>query len=293
VMQIPVAVISLVDRDRQWFKASHGLDFCQTPRDVSFCTHTIAGEGPLIVPDALDDARFRDLPLVTEQPHIRSYIGVPLRTPEGHNIGALCAMDHLVRHPSADQVEILQDLARLVMDELELRLVATTDSLTGVLSRRAFFEAADRDIARALRHGEILSFALFDLDHFKHVNDAHGHAAGDKALQQVAHLIKSDMRKEDYLGRIGGEEFAVAMPLTDDRRAFDVAERLRARVHNHDFAVAGDDVLLTISLGIATLLPGDRSVEDILARADEALYAAKLGGRNRSVCYRCAPLAVS
>lgn len=293
VLKMPIALISLVDSDRQWFKSRQGLDLCQTPRAVSFCTHTIAGDAPLIVPDARADPRFSSLPLVIESPRVRSYFGVPLRTPDGHNIGALCVMDHVTRYPSGEQIQILQDLARLVMDELELRRVATTDGLTGVLSRRAFMEAADRDIARALRHGQSLSFALLDLDHFKRVNDAHGHAVGDRALQQVTKLVRNVLRKEDYIGRIGGEEFAVAMPMTEDRRAYEVAERLRQRVRESAFVVAGDDLILSVSVGIATLLPGDRGVENILARADEALYGAKLGGRNRSVCYQGAPLAVS
>jgi diguanylate cyclase (GGDEF)-like protein len=286
ILNMPVALISLIDRDRQWFKSSQGLNFCQTARDVSFCTHTIVGDTALVVPDALADPRFRGIPLVAEEPHVRSYIGVPLRTPEGHNIGALCVMDHVVRHVTPEQIAILQDLARLVMDELELRLVATTDSLTGVMSRRAFLEAAERDVARAHRHGHNLSCLLLDLDHFKRINDAHGHAAGDKALQVVTTLLKRDLRTEDYLGRIGGEEFVLMMPMTDVDQAFDVGDRLRERVMENRIAFGGRTINLTMSVGIAALCPGDRSVHDMLARADEALYAAKLGGRNRAVCHQ-------
>ena len=195
ILRAPIGLVSLIDHDRQWFKARSGLIFCDAPREPSLCARTIESDDPFIVADTHADPRFRALPLVVEPPYVRSYIGVPLRTPAGYRIGTLCVMDTEVRQPDLEQIGILTDLAALVMDELELRLVATTDGLTGALSRRAFLTTAARDLARVRRHGGELSCILLDLDHFKRINDTHGHAAGDRALQEVVMLLKSAMRE--------------------------------------------------------------------------------------------------
>jgi GAF domain-containing protein len=128
VLGMPMVAVSLVDQDRQWFKSKQGFDATETRRDISFCTHTIQDTKPLIVRDALEDPRFANSPLVQDSPHIRFYAGVPLRTKDGHNIGALCSMDIKPRDLSVEQITLLQDLARIVVDELELRLLAGTDS---------------------------------------------------------------------------------------------------------------------------------------------------------------------
>ncbi|MDY7523157.1 GAF domain-containing protein [Sphingomonas sp. 10B4] len=141
VLAVPMATVTLVDRDRQWFKAKRGLEATETPRSISFCTHTIAQREPLIVEDARSDQRFADSPLVNGPPYIRSYAGIPLRTPEGYNVGALCAMDTRRRGFSPADIAILGNFANIVCDELELRLIARVDYLTGALTRRGFLES--------------------------------------------------------------------------------------------------------------------------------------------------------
>ena len=120
-LQVPIAYVAFIDRDRQWFKSREGISSQETPRKSSFCTYTIQGVTPLMVPDTTLDERFSDSSLVTESPFIRFYMGVPLRTPDGFNIGTLCVADTKPRHASPEQVAVLADLARLVVDELELR----------------------------------------------------------------------------------------------------------------------------------------------------------------------------
>ena len=284
VLRAPIALVSLLDQKRQWFKARSGITFCEAPREFSLCAHAIESDEPFIVPDTHADPRFRMLPLVVEPPYVRSYIGVPLRSPAGYRIGTLCVMDTEVRQPQLEQIGILKDLAALVMDELELRLVATTDGLTGALSRRAFLAAAERDLAHVRRHGGDLSCILLDLDHFKCINDTHGHAAGDRALQEVVMLLKSGLRDADYVGRLGGEEFAVIMPGADAAAACGVGERLRRRIMNTWLPTQAGDMRLTVSIGVATLMPQDARIEDLLHASDRALYAAKTAGRNRLVC---------
>lgn len=121
ICHTPMANVSFVDRDRQWFKAVVGLDERETPRAVAFCGHTILGHDHMAVGDAAQDERFRDNPLVTGGPHIRFYVGIPLRTPTGHNLGALCAMDREPRHLTQEQIDALHVLASHVMTLLELR----------------------------------------------------------------------------------------------------------------------------------------------------------------------------
>lgn len=122
VLQTPISVISLVDANRQWFKSRQGLDATETPREIAFCTHAILQEEVMVVTDATQDPRFKDNPLVTGDPKIRFYAGAPLRTRQGHGIGTLCAIDRRPREITAEQSELLQDLAQLVIDEMELRL---------------------------------------------------------------------------------------------------------------------------------------------------------------------------
>ena len=121
ICQTPTALVSLIDEKRQWFKSKHGLMVDETSRDVAFCAHAICGEGVLVVPDASQDARFADNPLVTNAPEIRFYAGAPLRSPDGHMLGTLCAIDHTPRILTREQQQLLTDLAALVMEEFEYR----------------------------------------------------------------------------------------------------------------------------------------------------------------------------
>ncbi len=283
-LETPIVLVSLVDEDRQWFKSRQGLDACETAREISFCTHAIDQNEPLIVRDALKDPRFRENPLVTGTPHIRFYIGVPLRTPDGHNIGTLCAIDSQPRDPSTTQINVMQDLARLVVNELELRRLATIDSLTGAMTRRAFECEASQEIARATRYKRDLGCVMIDIDHFKAINDRHGHAAGDLALHTVVDICKKELRTIDMIGRLGGEEFAVMLPETKLSGARTTAERLRRAIADAVIEHGSDRIEMTASFGVTCFSPSDESLECLIERADAALYEAKHGGRNQTVC---------
>ena len=289
VLAVPIATVTLVDRDRQWFKAQRGFDVVETPRSISFCTHTIQQRDALIVEDADLDPRFADSPLVVGPPHIRSYAGVPLRTPEGYNVGALCAMDTRVRRFSPADIAILSNFANIVCDELELRMIAQVDHLTGALTRRGFVEQAEREIARS-RHGDRpTALVMLDVDHFKSINDTHGHVTGDQVLHQIAKLAGVTLRPMDVFGRIGGEEFAILLPETTVADAVILAERLRCAIADHPMRLSnGGTVHVTASFGIAALAKRVSSVPAWLESADAMLYAAKSSGRN---CTRVAEAA--
>jgi diguanylate cyclase (GGDEF)-like protein len=279
-LQAPMAMVSLVDRDRQWFKSRQGTETAETPRSISFCTHTIREAEPLVVPDALNDPRFRDSPLVTGAPHVRSYAGVPLRTPDGHNIGALCVNDTKPREVTQEQINVLEDLARLVVDELELRLLASIDSLTGAMTKRAFVRETVREFELARRHSRDLGFITFDVDHFKKINDTHGHPAGDHVLSQLIGECRSALRTTDLMGRVGGEEFAILLPETRTASR-DVAETLRRQIAALDISHEARPIPVTASFGVTALALADRNVGEVISRADAALYRAKFAGRNR------------
>jgi diguanylate cyclase (GGDEF)-like protein len=155
------------------------------------------------------------------------------------------------------------------------------DGLTGVHNRRKFIEEATREVARALRYKRELALILIDIDHFKAVNDTHGHLAGDAALKQLAVRFSSQVRAEEVFARIGGEEFAVLCPETDLEGATALAEKLRAACERKPFDCAGIEVGVTCSFGVAQLGGEMSKLDDLIRAADRALYRAKSEGRNR------------
>lgn len=281
VAETPIAAISLIAQDRQWFKSSEGLPLKETPRSSSFCTRTI-GRGELfIVEDAASDPFFTESPLVCDAPYVRYYAGVPLSTPGGHHIGALCVMDTEPRTLSPKQIAALTDLASITIDELELRKLAACDSLTGCLTRQAFAAVTTAELDRTRRHGHDLSCVVLDVDHFKSVNDTYGHAAGDHVLRIIAGACRKEMRAHDTLCRFGGEEFILLLPETDEAGAFLLAERIRAAVCACDVCYASCTLHVTLSGGVGSWTPPEADIEPTFLRADAALYRAKFSGRNR------------
>ena len=169
------------------------------------------------------------------------------------------------------------------LEEANARLnrLATLDPLTGVWNRRRFLELAGAELGRARRYGRHLGIFLLDLDRFKSVNDTYGHAAGDEVLRTVVKRTREALRASDHIARFGGEEFVVLLPETDSEGIAIVAERVRASLAGAPVLVDGRSVAITASLGIASWLPAEPSIEQTLRRADVALYAAKQAGRNR------------
>ncbi len=165
----------------------------------------------------------------------------------------------------------------------ELQRLASTDMLTGVCNRRAFIEEGEHAFALARRHGRALALMMVDADHFKSINDRHGHAGGDAVLRALADAGAGVLRATDLLARFGGEEFAVLLPETDAAGAADVGDRLLAAFRACEVAHEGKVLRFTVSIGVAVLEPGDVNLEALLGRADGALYQAKKAGRDRLV----------
>lgn len=306
ICETPIALISLVDVDRQWFKSRVGLDASETHRDLAFCAHAILEPDELlVVEDATADARFSDNPLVDDGT-VRFYAGAPLQAGEGSALGTICVIDKQPRELDDEQKAALAALSRQVMGLLELRktlrdleayqsqleqyqqqlekanekLAAQrhTDGLTGIANRSAFDKRLEEEVDRAHRHHQPLSLLMLDVDRFKDYNDTFGHAAGDDVLKQVAHVLDGIGRSSDFVARFGGEEFSVILPETALAGAVIMAERFRRGIAGAPWE-HGD---VTISIGVAELATST-SARDLLTHADAALYAAKAGGRNRVV----------
>jgi diguanylate cyclase (GGDEF)-like protein len=302
LLQTPIALISIVDSDRIWFKSHYGTGLSQTGRDPGLCASAIFQTTPWVIADARSDQRTSAHPLVTGDFGLRFYAGAPLTTSDGHNLGTLCVIDKLSREVGDAELATLQDLAALVMDRLELRLTtecmseldrmllqraladeerteeaARHDSLTGLGNRRKLEEAFSAEIDRMRRHGGSLCALMADINHFRQINDLHGYDVGDEIISGFAELLRLHVRPTDIVIRLGGDEFLVLMPHTHLSEAYATAARLGIALTGAQLDAL--PVSITASFGVAELKDGECR-ESLLHRTDRALYRAKRSGCN-------------
>lgn len=302
VFGVPIVLAALNERYRDWFRCSHGVSDTGRDRLQEFCAHANLSEGGFLVKDAREDAYFSNDPAVTGSPEVVFFAGAPLRNPEGKRFGTLCLI-HNKPHPfSGADLKILESFAHLVGHDICLRSagryavrdllevekdkctlydLAMTDSLTKTLNRRAFFDFTGREVRRAGRYNLELAILMIDIDHFKQVNDVHGHAVGDQVLTELMEMISKNVREEDLIGRLGGEEFAIVLPETNPKQAEILANRLRIEAKALRFEGEKAAFNITISVGISESMDTDRDIVSALERSDKALYAAKRNGRDR------------
>ena len=176
---------------------------------------------------------------------------------------------------------VIHDVTKRIKLEGEMKRMATTDALTGASNRHQFFQLARLELQRFLRYEHPLSAIMLDIDYFKNINDTHGHQAGDVVLRLLSALAQKTLRESDIFGRLGGEEFAALLPETGIVSAMQVAERLREKLSELVVREKDEDIRFTVSIGVTAANKHDKAIEDVLNRADEALYKAKRSGRNR------------
>ena len=302
ICQTPIAAISLIDAERQWYKSKIGFISSETARDNTFCAYAVAQKEFLIVEDAFADQRFADSRFVNgEVASIRFYAGAPLITPDGFVVGTLCVLDYAPRQLSCQQQEALQTLAFQVVTQLELRRNlqileqnvaerqkseeklkhnAFHDALTSLPNRAHFIKRLQQAISQAKWQAEF-AVLFVDLDRFKLVNDSLGHMVGDKLLVAIAQRLKTCLRPEDVVARLGGDEFAILLEqIKDVSDAVQVAKRIQD-VLALPFNLAGQEIFTSASVGIARSTAGYMQPEDLLRDADTAMYRAKALGKAR------------
>ena len=308
-LNVPVSVVSLVDSERQWFKARCGIEGRETPRDVAFCAWTVLDDEPFVVEDATLDPRFADNPHVTGAPFVRFYAGVPLRS-GGQRIGSLCAVDYVPRTPGPQDLLVLKQLARMVEDLIELRTAALgavrnlnnwggrpllesgmgarlrqqflRDPLTGMPNRLVVEDAIARHALRA-RGDACAVLAVVDVDNLAAVNEEHGHADGDAVLVAIARRLRHRAAPGDVAARIGGSTFLLWL----QSDTHDCAERAQAlhRALNRPVQVAGRVIHGSVTMGHCHFGRDGTDAETLLVHAQAALRHAKSRGHGLARAY--------
>ena len=274
LFDVPIALVSLIDADRQWFKSSAGLEAKETPREISFCGHAILTEDILAVTDTALDERFHDNPLVTGDPKIRFYAGCPLIVSNG-KLGTLCLIGQEPREFDENDRALLHDLARIVEQELSAVQLATLDELTGLLNRRGFEALSQHGLDLCKRQNKPGCLLFLDLNDFKQVNDRYGHAEGDRALTEAARLMMQVFRTSDVIGRLGGDEFVAFLIDATKADSEGAIARFTQTVERYNReASRGYD--LSFSIGAVEYhADRHRNIGDLLKAADSLMYQHK------------------
>jgi diguanylate cyclase (GGDEF)-like protein len=294
---IPIAYVSLIDRDTQWIKSIQGLDLIDTPRNTSLCSHTLLVDECIISEDLTQDDRFKDSPFVTSGLKVRFYAGFALKS-RGQNIGTLCIIDDKPRSFSNEDIATMRDLASWAqteinltqLGEVQIQLIndldqaqkdAKIDDLTGLWNQGAIKEVLQRAHHRHLITEQPYSLMMVDIDNFKQINDTQGHLFGDQVISAIADELKQSIRPTDTIGRYGGDEFLIILENCNYQRAEELSQRLLHHSHQLTIINNNEEVKTSISIGFASTdnILVDNS-ESLLEYADQALYTAKQEGRD-------------
>lgn len=295
-----VAAISFLNAEGEWFKAVNGWNVSQLPAERSLAAKLAGNDGAVAIADMLEDPRTSDHPLVTGSPRFRFCAMHPLVDRFGNTIGVVAAYDTSPHKVTADLLEAISDAGELAQRELHLsdigsiqqkllakldasRRQALLDELTRLWNRRGGMMLLEQALEGGRRDATV-GVCVVDVDHFKRVNDQHGHAMGDVVLRKLAAAVVDAIRPGDIACRIGGDEFLLLIPDINAEQLDQVMERVRERVQQLVIRTRAGDVKVTVSVGgtIASV-SGGGSVDDLLHRADEAMYEVKRrrGGRAR------------
>lgn len=301
LFDVPLAVISFIDEQRQQFKSLLGTEVIETPHSVSFCQHALPQEEIFNVPDTFMDQRFNNNPYVLGEPYVRFYAGYPIHL-NHHKMGTVSIVDHKPRSFSPDQLTLLKDIAALVETEIQnytilndkgkltsdltqARMDSMIDALTSLWNRQGIYNILKNRMDEYLLNGNGFTVAILDIDGFKEVNDTHGHDIGDHALKEIAQSLIKGCRETDAIGRWGGEEFLLLINEANPGTAAEIAERIRTKIASLKIMLPSSTTLrMTATIGLTSILPGAHpTLENLIHNADQALYQGKRAGRNQVV----------
>lgn len=209
LFNVPIASVSFIDQEREWYKSRYGLELTEMPRELSFGAHAILQEDIMIVKDALEDARFNDNPLVLGEHDIRYYLGCPLKIKDQFNVGTLCLMDHKSQRFSNIDLDIIKELAETIETEFEAEHLSTVDDLTQISNREGFALVGKQIIKRCNEFDKNILLIYFDLSGLKSINEHYGRDEGNNILQIFSQQLLRNFRHTDAVARLGGDKFCV------------------------------------------------------------------------------------
>jgi diguanylate cyclase (GGDEF)-like protein len=298
-LNVPVAAITCMSPEKQWFKSVAGWAVTELPVSHSLCPLTLEENRICVINDAKTDSRVMNHPLVVSKPNFRFYAGYPLQESSGLAVGTLCVFDTKPREFSEEQLCTLHDLGEIARHELlsnqlsdaqsELisklgaaRREAMFDPLTRVWNRRGAAALLRSQLRKAQERDADISLCLLDVDNFKSVNDTYGHQAGDQVLRKLAAMLVSSVRNDDIVCRYGGDEFLLILPDTGAADASRIAERARRTVAESPVQIREGVLSASVSIGLAARHRGSEvTADDLVKQIDDALLACKRDGRNQ------------
>lgn len=286
--EFPVVLVSLVDKDRQWFKSNCGLDMHETSRDVSFCAHAIMESGVFIVPDARKDRRFADNPLVTGSPHIRFYAGCTVRGPSGHPLGTLCVIDREPRDFDDRQCAQLTQFAQLVERELQqtheldklrssIEFNAYYDPLTRLPNKRLLYDRLESLIGLREREGGRLAVVLFNVGGLRYINQAFGTTTGDELLCEVGRRLEASAPLGGTRARLGGDEFVLVLPTTGNGDLDDSLDAIRQAL-DRPYNAGGREHFINFRIGVSIYPDHGTRAGTLLDRAAATVHTREAEG---------------
>lgn len=279
MFNVPIALVSLIDENRQWFKSCIGVGVNETSRETSFCGHTILDNKMMVIPAASEDVRFFDNPMVLGEPYVEFYAGCPIMI-NGYQLGTLCIADHKRRQFDEDDQAALKDLTRTVELELSALQLALHDQLTGVLNRRGFLSAATNVLNLSKRSKFPVTLIYLDLNNFKVINDNFGHQVGDNILECFAEHLSNFFRASDVIGRLGGDEFVVLLSNTTKQAMAKTMDKLQSSWQGYC-----QEKRIEINVSFASGVIGydeaeHPTIEALLSDTDKNMYECKYNDEN-------------
>lgn len=298
-LNVPVAAITFLNEEKQWFKSVAGWAVTELPNEQSFCPITLAAGQLTVFEDTHQDSAVRAHPLVTTGPQFRFYAGLPILDENDNLCGTFCIFDQKPRQLTPRDRSTLEDLAALTQREIvgeHMRSVHTSltsklgiarresmmDPLTRLWNRRGASVLIKGALDSAREQGSTVGLAILDLDNFKRINDTYGHQIGDEVLRKTALRLIQSIRGNDSVCRVGGDEFLLLMKDVDSDTARQTAERLRRSVGGTPIPTRQGDITVSTSVGFAVRAGSEETtVEELIGRADAALMKSKSLGRDQ------------